>query len=505
MGVGGSMGAMTDYDIAYGIVAVDKTADGVNSAVSTTQSGTKSIAEQFFFMSSSINQAIAYINQGFDATVGAALSWADNIKKMSDVTGMSTDEIQRLRAAGLETGVALDSITTSARMMTQRLGDAGPAGQALRDRLKELGVSTVDANGNMRGTYAIIMDVIQALHNINDPMARNNLAVDTLGRGWASMAPMIRDYDEAAAAAASATIVNEDEIDKAHDLGIEIDKLNAKLGKTGRSVGMELLPATEEWVELIGGALSGDSPIMGFFTFLNDTLVMSARGFHILGQESVATWQILNRDFEGAKKTMTELAQWVQSKQTEDALKQSGYFDGAVYINGAWVDPEDLKDKTAKAPAADLSDSEEDKVKALTDAYKEEQEAVKKLADEKNKLYDSDRDYYEGILEAGGDYSKIRSLSSAHKKAERTSMATIAEDQQAASDAATRFNEIKAGTPLAQVKGTSQYTTAQAQTTNSLSIETVNLDSKYKFDDFLKDYEKYLSQQRNLKAVKSLQ
>jgi len=504
MGIGGSMGAMSDFDIAYGIVAVDKTADGVNSAVSTTQSGTKSIAEQFFFMSQAVNQAIAYINQGFDATIGAALSWADNIKKMSDVTGMSTDEIQRLRAAGLETGVALDSITTSARMMTQRLGDAGPAGQALRDRLKELGVSTVDANGNMRGTYAIIMDVIKALHNINDPMARNNLAVDTLGRGWAGMAPMIRDYEEAAAAASSATIVSEDEIDKAHDIGIEIDKLNAKLGKTGRSVGMELLPATEEWVELIGGALSGDSPVMGFFTFLNDTLVMSARGFHILGQESVATWQILNRDFEGAKKTMTELAQWVQAKQTEDALKKSGYFEGAVYINGAWVDPEDLKDKTAKAPQEGL-DSEEDRVTALTDAYKDEQAAVKKLNDEKNKMFEDERSYYEDILEAGGDYSKIRSLTSARKKSQRTSRATIAEDQTAVDEAAARYNEIKAGVPLAQVKGTSQYDTAQAQAGNYINIGTVNLSEKYTYTDFKRDLEKDLSQQRNLKAVKSLQ
>jgi len=84
-------------------------------------------------------------------------------------------------------------------------------------------------------------------------------------------------------------------------------------------------------------------------------------------------------------------------------------------------------------------------------------------------------------------------------------MATIAEDQATATDAAAEFNAIKAGIPLAQVKGTNQYTTAQAQTTNTLNIQTVKLGNDYKFDDFLKDYQKHLSQQRNLKGIKGIQ
>jgi hypothetical protein len=507
MGVGGSMGAMSDFDIAYGIVAVDKTAAGINGAIGNTQAGTKSIAEQFFFMSAAVNQAIAYINQGFDATVGAALKWADQLKKASDVTGMTTEDLQRLKAAGLATGVSFDSIVTAARMMTQKIGEGGTAGAELRDRLKELGVETIKSNGAMRSSSEIFWDTIEALSKIDDPMTRNSLAMKTLGRGWAELAPMIREYQNAASAAAGATIVSEEEIERAHDMGIRIDQLNAKLGKTGRNIGMELLPATEEWMDLISSGLSGDSPLVGFFGWLDGVLIRSAQGFNIIGQTSKAAFQNMTGDFAGAKKTMQDLSSWITEENRKQGLRESGYFEGAVWINGKWTDPESLKAKTESKfdTGEEGAEKESDRVTALTDAYKAEQEAVKKLADEKNKLYDSDRDYYEGILEAGGDYSKIRSLTSAHKKSERTSMATIAEDQQAASDAATRFNEIKAGTPLAQVKGTSQYTTAQAQTTNSLSIGTVNLDSKYKFDDFLKDYEKYLSQQRNLKAVKSLQ
>jgi hypothetical protein len=501
MGAGGVMGAMTDFDIAYGIVAVDKTADGVNSAVSNTEKGTKSISEQFFFMSQTVNQAIAYIQQGFEATVGAALKWADNLKKMSDITGISTDDLQRLKAAGLETGVSLDSIVTAARMLTQRLGDAGPAGEALRKRLADLGVSTVDANGKLRSTNDIFWDTIKALNGIQDPMARNNLAVDTLGRGWAELAPMIRDYDEAAAAAAQVNPIDKNQIDRAHELGIEMDKLNDKMSKTGRNIGVELLPATEEWMDLIQGALQDGAPMMEFFRWLDGVLVLSARGFHIVAQESIAMWQAINKDFEGAKKTLTELGQWIQAQQTKDNLKKSGYFEGAVYVNGVWVNPNDLKDKTSVPAPTKAADSEDDRVKALTDAYKAYQDEVKKAADAKKALYDLDRDYAEDLAATGRDVAAARSLTMSHRRKERELVAESADTMNTAGESAAMFNAIKAGIPLAQVKGTDQYTKQQAISTTSLTIQNVNLSKDYTFKDMMKDMENYQSIKRMQKGM----
>jgi len=473
MGAGGIMGAMSDFDIAYGIVAVDKTSAGINSAVGNTQTGTKSIAEQFFFMSSAINQAIAYINQGFDFTVGAMINWADSMKKASDVTGMTTNDLQRLKAAGLETGVSFDAITTSARMMTQKLGDTGTAGDELRARLAKLGVSTVDANGNLRSTNDIYWDTLRALNSMPAGMERNNLALDTLGRSWYELAPLIREYDKAATAAAQVDVVSEEDIEKAHDYGIELDKLNAKWAKMGRDIGTDFLPATVKATDAIQSFLS--------------TAGKGGENFFLVTRDLMA----FQKD---------PLKGWGQFSKEYDKMKAQAVLDANNARSTAYTG-----ETGTPAPIVEELDKETDRVKELTDAYKDWDVAVKKVNDDKSKDFEDERDYYEGILEADGDYSKIRSLTSSHKKAERTRMATIAEDQATATDAAAEFNAIKAGIPLAQVKGTNQYTTAQAQTTNTLNIQTVKLGNDYKFDDFLKDYQKHLSQQRNLKGIKGIQ
>lgn len=190
----------------------------------------------------------------YNKTVGAAINYADQLKKVSDITSISTDDLQRLRAAGLATGVSFDSIATAARMMTQKIGDAGAAGDELRASLAKIGVQVYDTNGKFKDTNDIFWETLKGLNGMSDAQERNRLALQTLGRSWYELAPMIRDYDIAAAAAAAKDPIDQAKIDRAHDFGVKLEIINAKFTAINRTVGDDTIPILDSFLGVLDRA-----------------------------------------------------------------------------------------------------------------------------------------------------------------------------------------------------------------------------------------------------------
>lgn len=210
--------------------------------------GLTGAAISFDAVSMAAQTGLASAQKAFDATIGKALEFADTMKKASDVTGSSVENLQRLKAAGIATGVTFDSITTTLRMFSQRISDAGSGGIELRDRLHEIGVAVKDGNGQWRDASEVFMDVNKQLNAMTNTYDRNNLAMATYGRSWSQIAPMIKEATKAEIAYNNANPFSEEATERAHDLGIELDKINAKWSRMGTTIGMEATPAYRDFV-----------------------------------------------------------------------------------------------------------------------------------------------------------------------------------------------------------------------------------------------------------------
>jgi hypothetical protein len=135
----------------------------------------------------------------------------------------------------------------------------------------------------------------------------------------------------------------------------------------------------------------------------------------------------------------------------------------------------------------DLQTQDTDRTKAQTDAYKEYKSEIEKVNDAKKKLYDIDRDYAISMQNAGMDVASARTATMSRNKEIRGALDTYGEAQMKAITTAQEFNEIKAGTPLEQIKGTEQYDKAQATTIGQITIENINLSKDYTANDFMND------------------
>ena len=192
-------------------------------------------------------EAFAIMKQGYDETLGRAIEFSNAIEDLADITGESTDNIQRLRAAGLAVGTDFESISGTIKMFSQRIGDTGTNGETLRSKLAEIGVEVRDSAGNYRSAADLYMEINRELEKMPNVYERNSLAMDIYGKSWANVVDMIDDAERASKAFNEAQPIDDADIQRAKEFGIELDKIGAGLNKIKVDIGMAIL----DWKDAI--------------------------------------------------------------------------------------------------------------------------------------------------------------------------------------------------------------------------------------------------------------
>ena len=186
-------------------------------------------------------EAFAMIKSGYEMTVEKAIAYGESIHTLADITGESEENIQRLRGAAMAVGTDFESVSTTMRMFSQRLADTGSAGEALRSRLADIGVSVRDANGSYRDASTLFMEINTKLGEMPNVYARNNLAMDVYGRNWSSIVDMISNATRASAAFEKVDPISEADIIRAKEFGIQLSIVETKMDKIGVNVGMNMI------------------------------------------------------------------------------------------------------------------------------------------------------------------------------------------------------------------------------------------------------------------------
>lgn len=122
---------------------------------------------------------------------------ADNLVRLSDKTGISIESLQTLQFAAKQSGLELETVTTSVTMMQKRLaGDDKSAVSALG----RLGIAFSDFKylSPDEQFKAIAIEVAK----VEDPMMRAKIATDLFGKGGGEVLPLLVANFEALTAAA---------------------------------------------------------------------------------------------------------------------------------------------------------------------------------------------------------------------------------------------------------------------------------------------------------------
>lgn len=195
---------------------------------------------------------------GMLAMATNAASTADDLLTMSNVTGLSVEELQKLQYASSFVDVSMDTMTGSIAKLTKGMASGS-------DAFDKLGISITDSDGNMRNATDVWYEALEALSNIENETERDQVAMEVFGKSAMEMAGIVDDGGAALKAMGeeaekTGNILSQDAVEDAVKFNDQIDELKGKASQAFLSAGAALadtlVPALEKLVDVVTGVLS---------------------------------------------------------------------------------------------------------------------------------------------------------------------------------------------------------------------------------------------------------
>lgn len=137
--------------------------------------------------------ALAGMATGIAVGVRSAINMADEMDEMAQKVGLSVEALSRLRYAAEISGVPIDVLSTGVRKLSQAMEvvASGDVTGAVARSLAALGVSATSANGQLRPTEDVLIDIAEAFARAQDGAGKTAIAMNIFGKSGAELIPFL--------------------------------------------------------------------------------------------------------------------------------------------------------------------------------------------------------------------------------------------------------------------------------------------------------------------------
>ena len=197
--------------------------------------------------------ALTAATAGVAAIVLRSAQYIDRLGKVSTVTGVATDTLQKFGFAAEQAGVTSDNAALALRRFSRRLGEAQKQTGELLPALRRLGIDTKDSEGNFKSAEQVLFEFADGIAGVDDASQKLALAfkafdsegaelVGTLNQGSAGLKEMFEEAQALGIVLDSKTIKG---VEKFND---SLNKLQRMIGGLINRLVGELAPALDEFV-----------------------------------------------------------------------------------------------------------------------------------------------------------------------------------------------------------------------------------------------------------------
>ena len=184
-----------DVEGSGAIDALGRSIGGLGSAAGKVSGGLKGLAGAAGGLGGALGALVPAVSvAGMAALAKGAIDTADNFAKMSAKTGASVEQLSKFKQAADLGGSSIEQVGDSMLKLNRALGTGeGPAIEAL----KTLGINANDANGKLKSTDAIMLEVADKFKAMPDGANKSALAMELFGKSGANMIPMLNGGSKA--------------------------------------------------------------------------------------------------------------------------------------------------------------------------------------------------------------------------------------------------------------------------------------------------------------------
>lgn len=124
--------------------------------------------------------------------VQSTITRMDDLGKAAQKIGIPVEELSKLEYAAKLADVPLDSLVSTMGKFSRNIAEVAGGGQNDASRaLQAIGVSATDAEGKLRPTTAIIMDIADKMSGMRDGAGKTALAISLFGKSGAELIPLL--------------------------------------------------------------------------------------------------------------------------------------------------------------------------------------------------------------------------------------------------------------------------------------------------------------------------
>lgn len=209
---------------------------------------------------------------------------AKELEALSLQTGVSTTDLQAFQYAEDFIGVSSDQLADSLKDLTTKMSDAANGNEETAAKFDQLGVSIYDAQGNLRSSYDVFLDVIDGLGEMSNQAERDALAMSLINESAQQLNPLIEQGSGslkkyAAEAENVGYILSNDQLKAL----TAVDEAQNRLLKSQEAVSKQIsaeyapymsdaLNQTRELIEKVGTALVDSGAVDAFGSILDSAI-----------------------------------------------------------------------------------------------------------------------------------------------------------------------------------------------------------------------------------------
>lgn len=198
--------------------------------------------------------AVAEITKKLYELTNQTAEYGDNIDKMSQKLGLSTEAYQKWDYVIGLAGGDIDSMSAGFKTMTNTLADAQNGTQSAIDKFSALGISIEDINS--LDSEQMFEKVIASLQNMDDQTQKAAAANDLFGKSGQNLMPLLNQTNEETQQLIDTTselglVMSEDAVEASAHFKDTQDTIQAALDATTRSLGESLMPYFQSFLDWV--------------------------------------------------------------------------------------------------------------------------------------------------------------------------------------------------------------------------------------------------------------
>jgi hypothetical protein len=178
------------------------------------------------------------------AIAKSTANYGDELVKMSQKLGTTVEDTARLQHAARLSDTDLQGLSASVGFLSKNMLEASQGNVEAQRTFERLGISTTDANGQLKGTTAVLLELNDKFRLMPDGPEKTALAMKALGKSGKDVIPLLNsDMREAFTEAEKLGLVMSDKAARAAEhFNDELTKLQGAIRGVTNDAGTALIP-----------------------------------------------------------------------------------------------------------------------------------------------------------------------------------------------------------------------------------------------------------------------